>query len=318
MIPVPAPGEHGGDAPAVARALGVDPGSMLDLSQSLNPLAPDPAPVLRRHLEAVHHYPDATRATAALADAMGVDEQRLLLTNGGAEAIGLVSAEMGGHVIEPEFSLHPRGIGPRWRSNPHNPTGRLAGPDERAGVWDEAFYGLAAGSWTRGDADAVVVGSLTKLLACPGLRVGYVLAPVAEPELIVRCRRRQPAWAVNGLVASALPELLASVDLPAWSVGVRTLRARLVAVLSDHGIDARPSDANWVLVEAPGLRARLAPLGIVVRDCKSFGMPGLVRIAVPNLRGLERLDEALTAIDPCTGPDGVLPRLDLARPKGAS
>ena len=36
------------------------------------------------------------------------------------------------------------------------------------------------GRWTRGDADAVVVGSLTKLLACPGLRVGYVLVPEGE------------------------------------------------------------------------------------------------------------------------------------------
>jgi len=332
MTSVPAPGQHGGDAPAVARALGVDPRSMLDLSQSLNPLAPDPVPVLRRHLEALHHYPDAARATAALADAMGVDERRLLLTNGGAEAIGLVGAEIGGHVIEPEFSLHPRGGGPLWRSNPHNPTGRLARPDAHAGVWDEAFYGLATGSWSRGDADAVVVGSLTKLLACPGLRVGYLLAPVGEPDLIARCRRRQPGWAVNGLVASALPELLASVDLRAWSVGIRTLRDRLVAVLHDHGLDARSSDANWVLVEAPGLRARLARLGIVVRDCTSFGMVGLARIAVPTPRGLERLDEALTTIgrsascvtdvstdsDVSTDTDVAHSGLEHARRKGAS
>jgi histidinol-phosphate/aromatic aminotransferase/cobyric acid decarboxylase-like protein len=104
-------------------------------------------------------------------------------------------------------------------------------------------------------------------------------------------------WAVNGLVASALPELLDRVDLPDWSARVSDLRRRLVAVLRGHGLEPRPSDANWVLVEAPGLRARLAPHGIVVRDCTSFGMPRIVRIAVPAPRGLERLDEALSSID---------------------
>ncbi len=67
-------------------------------------------------------------ATRLLADALGVDVGGVLLTNGGAEAIALLAAEVGGRVVaEPEFSLHPRGeSGVWWRSNPHNPTGRLA------------------------------------------------------------------------------------------------------------------------------------------------------------------------------------------------
>jgi histidinol-phosphate/aromatic aminotransferase/cobyric acid decarboxylase-like protein len=195
-------------------------------------------------------------------------------------------------VEEPEFSLHPRGDGPRWRSNPHNPTGVLAGASERAAVWDEAFYPLATGTWTRGDSGAVVVGSLTKLLACPGLRVGYVLA---DADVIARLRARQPAWSVNALAATALPELLAGVDLPAWSAATAALRRGLVDVLGRHGLAARASDANWVLVDAPGLREGLAPAGIVVRDCTSFGLPGTVRIAVPPPEGLERLDAALPA-----------------------
>jgi histidinol-phosphate/aromatic aminotransferase/cobyric acid decarboxylase-like protein len=100
---------------------------------------------------------------------------------------------------------------------------------------------------------------------------------------------------VNGLVLSALPDLLARVDLRGWSARVRTLRAQLVATLRRHGLDPRPSDANWVLVEGRGLRARLAPQGIVVRDCTSFGLPEMVRIAVPGPAGLARLDEALSS-----------------------
>ncbi len=59
------------------------------------------------------------------------------------------------------------------------------------------------------------------------------------------------------------------------------------------GHDPHPSDANWVLVEAPGLRERLATRGIAVRDCASFGLPGTVRIAVPGEAGLARLEAAL-------------------------
>lgn len=299
MTALPPPGSHGGDAAAMAGAMGLNIDQMLDLSQSLNPVAPDPVPVLGRHLESLRRYPDPTPATAALARAMGVDERHVLLTNGGSEAIALVSEEIGGRVAEPEFSLHPRHGSPWWRSNPHNPSGRLAAPDHHADVWDEAFYPLATGQWTRGGDDAIVVGSLTKLLGCPGLRIGYVLVSDSGVAVLDRCRRRQPLWAVNGLAVSALPELLAPVDLPAWSARVGTLRGDLEAVLRRHGLEPRPSDASWVLVESPGLRARLAPYGIVVRDCTSFGLPRMARIAVPTSQGLDRLDEALSSTERC-------------------
>ncbi len=293
-IALPRAGAHGGDGAALATALGVGPEAVLDLSQSLNPVAPDPVPVVARHLAEVGRYPDPGDATDALAAAMGVDTDRLLLTNGGAEAIALVATELGGWVTEPEFALHPRGSGRRWRSNPHNPTGLLAAADDTAEIWDEAFFPLATGGWTRGDPGAVVVGSLTKLLACPGLRLGYVLG---APALIDDCRRRQPAWSVNSLAAAALPDLLDTVDLPGWSVAVAALRTQLVCELEAHGLPTRPSDANWVLVDRPGLRDLLAPEGIAVRDCASFGMPAVTRIAVPDAEGLARLVQALDRID---------------------
>jgi histidinol-phosphate/aromatic aminotransferase/cobyric acid decarboxylase-like protein len=288
---VPAPGAHGGDGRAVALALGLDADAVLDLSLSLNPLAPDPAPVVARHLAALRTYPDPADATRVLAQVMGVEPERLLLTNGGAEAIVLLAAEVGGRVVEPDFGLHPRGGGPLWRSNPHSPSGLLAADGETAEVWDEAFFPLATGRWTRGDG-VPVVGSLTKVLACPGLRAGYLLA---DPGLVERCRARQTAWSVGGLVAAALPELLAPVDLPAWRDAIAVLRARLVDVLASHGLTTRPSDANWVLVDAPGLRKALAPHGVVVRDCASFGLPGVTRIAVPSEEDMARLDAALAA-----------------------
>jgi histidinol-phosphate/aromatic aminotransferase/cobyric acid decarboxylase-like protein len=304
MIPpsmIPAPGPHGGDGRQVAAALGLDPADVLDLSASLNPAGPDPVPVVSAHLGALRHYPDPGPARDALAAALGVDASRVVLTNGGAEAIALVAAELGpGWVDEPDFSLYRRhlpavrGGAPRWRSDPHNPTGRLAPPDEEAAVWDEAFYPLATGRWTSGRADsgAVVLGSLTKVLCCPGLRVGFVLAP--DPGLAGRVASRQPRWAVNGVAAAALPDLLAAADLPCWAAEVARLRRRLVDLLARHGLIACPSDANFVLVPgAAGLRDRLARRRVVVRDCASFGLPDHVRIAVPDDGGRARLAEAL-------------------------
>ena len=295
---IPAPGPHGGDGARLARALGVDPAEVLDLSASLNPLAPDAGQIVSKHVDAVSRYPEPAEATAALAAALGVDVDRVLLTNGGAEAISLVGSELGGWVEEPEFSLHPRdarGRGPRWCSDPHNPSGRLAGPDEVAGVWDEAFYPLATGCWTAGRPGSVVVGSLTKVFACPGLRIGYVVAP--DGELVARLRHRQPAWSLNALAAAALPAMLDGADLPSWATGVASLREQLVALLRGHGFDPEPSDANWVLLRAPGVRDRLAALGVLVRDCAGFGLPGHVRMAVPGPGGLARLAVALERLE---------------------
>jgi histidinol-phosphate/aromatic aminotransferase/cobyric acid decarboxylase-like protein len=279
--------------------MGVDPASILDLSASLNPLAPDVAGLAVRHVGSLRAYPDAGEARDLLAAAIGVAPEGLLLTNGGAEAIALLGQEIGGRVEEPEFSLHPRGEGraPLWRSNPHNPTGLLARPDAVADVWDEAFYPLATGAWTRGDIPGgatAVVGSLTKLFACAGLRLGYVLA---EPDLIARLQARQPAWSVGGLALALMPDLLHGADLVGWANGVAELRLSLTAVLDEYGLHPRPSDANFVLCDGPdGFRERLLSHGIVVRDCASFGLPDLVRIAVPAHEGIHRLARALDAI----------------------
>jgi len=291
---IPAPGRHGGDGPAIARALGLDPAEIVDLSMSLNPCAPDIVALAGRHLSALRHYPDVADATAALAGAMGIDRDRLLLTNGGSEAISLVAATLGGTVAaEPEFALHPRGPGPPlWRSNPNNPTGLLAGPDERADMWDEAFFSLATGRWTRGDEGAVVVGSLTKIFACPGLRLGYLIANDAG-----RFATAQPGWPLNSLALAVLPELLATADPPGWSRAIAERRNELAQLLRRHGFEPKPSDAPWLLARAPGLRDRLAPLGVMIRDCTSFGLPGQVRVAVPDERGFDRLSEALACTE---------------------
>ena len=294
---IPPPGAHGGDGARIAAALGVDPDRILDLSASLNPFAPDVAALAARHLSALRRYPDVDRAEALLAQAVGIPHERLVLTAGGAQAIALVAEHtQRGWVEDPEFSLYRRHLphldptALRWRSDPHNPSGRLV-DDVVPGVWDEAFLPLSAGTWTRGR-PGWALGSLTKAFACPGLRLGFAVAPT--PDDAQALRRRRPLWAVDNLACAVLPELLDAADPPGWTKQIAEARADTAAILRRHGFATEPSDAPWLLVPgSPGLRERLARQGVVIRECSSFGLCNYSRIAVPGEAGMERLDLAL-------------------------
>jgi histidinol-phosphate/aromatic aminotransferase/cobyric acid decarboxylase-like protein len=284
--------------------LGLDPANLLDLSASLNPLAPSAEAVVdAMSADSISNYPDAQDATALLAEAIGVAADQLLLTNGGAEAIALVAAEHPvGLVEEPAFSLYRRHLvqaddpaGLLWRANPSSPLGELAEPTATADVWDEAYWALATGTWTRGDDAAYRLGSLTKLWACPGLRLGYVIAPDADAA--ARLAERQPRWAVNAPALAAVPVYLERSDLPGWRDGIAALRRDLAAVWRTAGFRVTEPVANWILVDdAAPLRLPLARAGILVRDCGSFGLPGVARVAVPDELGLQAVRRALTQV----------------------
>ena len=71
------------------------------------------------------------------------------------------------------------------------------------------------------------------------------------------------------------------------------MRQRLTDLLETHRWVVHQADPPSVLVKRAGLREQLAPFGIVVRDCTSFGMAGTCRIAVPSEAGLDVLACAL-------------------------
>lgn len=290
MTTAPPPGTHGGRG----HLHGVD----LDLSASLNPVAPDPTPIFARHLDVVSDYPDDARATAALADVLDIEPERLVVTNGGAEAIALVANEVrSGWVAGPEFSLYERHLtidpnAGRWCSDPNNPTGALADADDVALVRDEAFYPLATARWTRGDTDCWTLGSLTKVFACPGVRMGYVIAP--DDAAAAAIRHRRPRWSVSGLGCAAIPDLLATAELPTWVEQIRELRSTLASALTENGWHAEPGAANYLWIpDAPGLRDAMFRNGILLRSGASFGHPDAVRIAVPTP---DRLADVIGAI----------------------
>ncbi|NNN22237.1 MAG: aminotransferase class I/II-fold pyridoxal phosphate-dependent enzyme [Acidimicrobiales bacterium] len=296
---------HGDKSYELAKQKGIDPDSILDLSASLNPLAPDITSMARNYLSSLRRYPDSRVAQSQLAEAIGVTPECLILTNGGSEAISLVaSLKPEGQVIEPEFSLyrhHLKTVGasfPIWRSNPSNPLGKLLDNSEKADVYDEAFYQLATGTWSRGafEKDAFTLGSLTKLFACPGLRMGYIIAP--DENLANTLRNIQSKWSVGSLALSLIPDLieLASKEMKIWARGIEELRDDLVALFCSFGFIPYDSDANYIVV--PGVRHLIGPLsdkGIFVRDAKSFGLDA-IRVAVANKESQKRLETALFEI----------------------
>ena len=259
---IPPAGPHGGDGAGSPAALGLDPATVLDLScrsTRSRPTSPPSSPATSTRSAATPTRPappprwprpsgvDADRVAAHQRRQRG-DRPRRRRTSAGRSS------------SEPEFSLHPRGGGrAAWRIEPAQPVRPSSpAPDERAGVWDEAFYPLADRRWTRGDDGAVVVGSLTKVFACPGLRLGYVLADDAD-RFAARASRRGRSTASP---LAALPELLAAADLAGVARRDRSpARTELVASCAATGSRPTAADAPWVLVEAPGLRDRLAPAG---------------------------------------------------------
>ena len=120
----------------------------------------------------------------------------------------------------------------------------------------------------------VVARSLTKLHAIPGLRAGYLLAPV---PLAARLRAQRPAWSVNALALAAI-QAIAVRPGHAEAVALETARPGPTSSLAAEvaGAIVHPGAANFVLVGLPhgGAAAEhLREQGIAVRPCASF--PGL-------------------------------------------
>jgi histidinol-phosphate aminotransferase len=194
--------------------------------------------------------------------------------------------------------------------NPTNPTGVLHRRHELAALCrpgrimlvDESFMDFVPGepetlAAERGLPGLVVARSLTKLHAIPGLRAGYLLAPV---PLAARLRAQRPAWSVNALALAAIEAIAAHPEhAEAIARDTEHCRAHLVERLADvPGATVHPGAANFVLVHLPDGAAatqHLREQGVAVRPCASF--PGLsadhLRLTVRDPATHERVAAAL-------------------------
>ena len=200
---------------------------------------------------------------------------------------------------------------------PNNPTGRLCSSESlrelarrhpaTTFIVDEAFADFVAGYDSlaaRRPANVVVLLSLTKIFAVPGLRVGCA---VASPRIVRRMQALQQPWTVNTFAQAVGVRALQDREyLVRTQSFVREQRQWLQQALAAlPGLAVYPSDANFLLVrvarkdlDAPRLARRLLREGIALRVCGNFA--GLddrfFRLAVRNASDNARLCEALERV----------------------
>lgn len=167
--------------------------------------------------------------------------------------------------------------------------------DEAFGDFVEAFDSLTQ----RRPANVVVLLSLTKAFAIPGLRLGCA---VADAETARRIRELLPPWNVNALAQAVGAEALRDAEyLSRTRAYVAERRAELAAALSAlPGLRVYPGAADFLLVrsdglDAPELAQRLLRRGVAIRVCANFeGLDArYFRVAVRTERENERLLRAL-------------------------
>ena len=204
-------------------------------------------------------------------------------------------------------------------ANPGNPSGLFRTPEEclrlmssRSDLlWiiDEAFVEYAgteteASVLQRLPKNGIVLRSLTKFHAVPGVRLGYL---AADAELAQAIRDKLPAWSVNAFALAAAQAVFADTSDFAAQTRAENAerRADLAAALSSlPGIEVYPSAANYVLFRWPGAPRNLLDIllkrfGIAVRDCSNYhGLKdgSWFRAAVRFPEDHRRLAEALSAI----------------------
>ena len=213
--------------------------------------------------------------------------------------------------IERALARLARVSGALFLCDPNNPTGRALGsellrhvlgslPRTASLVLDQSFAPFASSSVGASEClaagEVVLVRSLTKVLATPGLRLGYV---IARPRTVAALRAAQDPWAVGAHAIAAA--MLVSWALPAeMRACVTRWRERLATALPAYGLHPLPSDTNFLLVHvgpaAAGLIETLAGRRIAVRSCASFGLPEYIRFAVRPPAEQDLLLRALAAI----------------------
>jgi len=326
--------KHGGNVWA-----GKAPEEWLDFSANLRPegIYPWIMQEMTDGFKEVCYYPDRSMeaATLGLSKYLCIAKECILPTAGGAQAIDLVLSRKKGRVyVYPitfgeyaeRANIHGRDVSV-WNGfcnsgdtvmlcNPNNPTGSGISREEILQIFrtiqiqggelviDEAFIDYCPDFSVRHDIQPglIVVGSMTKVLCIPGIRLGYICA---TDDVIKEMRGRMLPWSLNALavrIAQALPNHKDEMAEEAEKNKKR--RKKFSEQLEKIGADIYPSYSNFLLVNfhqnmdhaAEALKDRK----ILVRTCASFGLgPEYWRLAVKteeeNTYFIEQLEEVLYA-----------------------
>ena len=148
----------------------------------------------------------------------------------------------------------------------------------------------------------IVLRSLTKFYAIPGLRLGY---GVAAPDLIRQIATKIPAWSINSLAITAGLAIAQADDAFALRSRELTkqLRERFTSQLQSLGITVFPGVANYLLIKvAPDAvnvaDALLKKYHLAIRECADFvGLnEAYFRIGLKTQEENDRLVDAMGTI----------------------
>lgn len=192
--------------------------------------------------------------------------------------------------------------------SPNNPTGNAQDPHivgaaaelapDILFVVDEAyieFGGETMAPLVRRFPNVVVVRTFSKAFALAGARIGYCLA---SPEVVQDLRRVRLPYHLSALTqAAGLVALRHREDALAIIDTVREQRDRILAALPGLGVEAFPSDANFLLFRPPKPAAQvwqaLLDRGVLVRDFAAL-VPGCLRVTAGTP---EEIDLFLSALE---------------------
>ncbi|MBQ7443776.1 MAG: aminotransferase class I/II-fold pyridoxal phosphate-dependent enzyme [Bacteroidaceae bacterium] len=205
-----------------------------------------------------------------------------------------------------------------WLCNPNNPTGTVMPLEPLLHTIDanpqtlfviDASYShftqrpLLPVAEAVARPNVIMLHSMTKRFAVPGLRIGFV---TAHQALIGQLRAHHMPWSVNSLAQKAAMFLLEHESH--YTLPLQQLldeRQRVAAALAATGIvDVHPSDTHILLCHlhsgtATALKAHLANNhGILIRDAANFqGLtPAHFRIAVQSPPENDQLISAFKAL----------------------
>ena len=205
-------------------------------------------------------------------------------------------------------------------NNPHNPTGQLLSakeikstvldnPNYELVVLDEAFMDFlppeqqqSLAAWIEDYSQLVILRSLTKFYAIPGLRLGYA---IAHPDRLARWNRWRDPWTVNTLAAKVGEVVLQDIQFQSrtydWLAIAKPKLEQDLAGLP--GLNVYSGSVNFVLVRSEqsvlDIQERLLQNHqIYIRDCMSFPELGdrFFRVAVRTVAENDRLVAGLALV----------------------
>ena len=256
--------------------------------------------------------PDAVSLRRKLAEQNRLTPEHFCVTNGATEAIYLIAQAYRNTVsliVTPTFSeyedacrIHRHrmlftsdfqevrtGLNSVWLCDPNNPTGRAQDKRKLTGwiethpdtlfVIDQSYAAFTEmPSLEIREAvrykNVLLIRSMTKQYAIPGLRLGYI---AAHPQRIAEIAAGQMPWAVNAISVEAGLFLLDQPE-PLWKLTDYLTETRRLqeALKRIEGMEALPSDTPFFLCRLAEKKASdlkrylIEKHGILIRDAANF------------------------------------------------